>query len=310
MGARLLVAFLLTSWLAPAAHAAPAPRILYAGDWPGPTEIFAVDPSGRARSARSRPGGPTSPAGTSPRPAATGCLCRLRTAGGCSSAPPASRATRSTARRTGWRPPTAAASARSARSSARLVARLDPDRVLGQGRHPRRARRRERRPDRRPAQIADARVVACTAMLSRSRPGRRSSCCAAATSAGCSVPAERRTSPGLRTAAGSLLRVPARRRQLGEGRAGAPFHPARAGHRRRANPAWAPNRDAMAYVRPDGIRVADPRSGRSSLLVPLHPDRTCRGSSRLLRLVAERTAGRVRRDGTPSSTSPPDAPAY
>jgi WD40-like Beta Propeller Repeat len=35
----------LAAALAPAAHAA---RILYAGDWTGPTEIFAADPSGRA----------------------------------------------------------------------------------------------------------------------------------------------------------------------------------------------------------------------------------------------------------------------
>jgi WD40 repeat protein len=38
----------VTASLAPAARAAPAPRILYAGDWTGTTQIFAADPSGRA----------------------------------------------------------------------------------------------------------------------------------------------------------------------------------------------------------------------------------------------------------------------
>src|SRR2546428_5087594 len=40
---------LLAAWLVPAAHAARAPlRILYASDWNGPTQIFALDPTGRA----------------------------------------------------------------------------------------------------------------------------------------------------------------------------------------------------------------------------------------------------------------------
>jgi Tol biopolymer transport system component len=46
MQRRLLVVAVAAAWLAPAAHAAP--RIVYASDWNGPTQIFLSDPSGRA----------------------------------------------------------------------------------------------------------------------------------------------------------------------------------------------------------------------------------------------------------------------
>src|SRR5207245_1273099 len=45
---RWLLVLLVAAWIAPDAHAAGAQRILYASDWTGATEIFAVDPSGRA----------------------------------------------------------------------------------------------------------------------------------------------------------------------------------------------------------------------------------------------------------------------
>jgi dipeptidyl aminopeptidase/acylaminoacyl peptidase len=51
----------LATAFAPAAHAARAPRILYAGDWTGPMQIFAADPSGRAPLGQvtfARPAGP------------------------------------------------------------------------------------------------------------------------------------------------------------------------------------------------------------------------------------------------------------
>jgi Tol biopolymer transport system component len=48
MGRRLVVAVLVAAWLAPASFAASVPRIVYAADWSGPTEIFAIDPNGRA----------------------------------------------------------------------------------------------------------------------------------------------------------------------------------------------------------------------------------------------------------------------
>jgi WD40-like Beta Propeller Repeat len=51
----------LAAMLAPAAHGARAPRILYAGDWTGPMQIFAADPSGRAPLGQvtfARPAGP------------------------------------------------------------------------------------------------------------------------------------------------------------------------------------------------------------------------------------------------------------
>ncbi|MDX6408459.1 MAG: hypothetical protein QOE13_1530, partial [Gaiellaceae bacterium] len=38
----------LTAWAAPAAQAAGPSRILYSSDWAGPSQIFALDPSGRA----------------------------------------------------------------------------------------------------------------------------------------------------------------------------------------------------------------------------------------------------------------------
>jgi hypothetical protein len=49
---KALLAAALMLWLAPAARAAPATRIIYAGDWTGQTEIFAVDPSGKAHVAQ------------------------------------------------------------------------------------------------------------------------------------------------------------------------------------------------------------------------------------------------------------------
>jgi hypothetical protein len=44
---KVLLGVALALWLAPAANAAPT-RILYAGTWTGHTEIYAVDPTGRA----------------------------------------------------------------------------------------------------------------------------------------------------------------------------------------------------------------------------------------------------------------------
>jgi hypothetical protein len=51
---KALLAAALAVWTAPAAHAAPAGRTLYAGDWTGQMEIFAVDPSGKAPPAQIR----------------------------------------------------------------------------------------------------------------------------------------------------------------------------------------------------------------------------------------------------------------
>ena len=45
---RTLAIGVLAAALAPTAHATRSPRILYAGDWTGPTQIFVADPSGRA----------------------------------------------------------------------------------------------------------------------------------------------------------------------------------------------------------------------------------------------------------------------
>ena len=59
--ARLLAIGVGATVLAPAAHAARAPRILYAGDWAGPMQIFAADPSGHAPLGQvtfARPAGP------------------------------------------------------------------------------------------------------------------------------------------------------------------------------------------------------------------------------------------------------------
>jgi len=47
-GGAFAIGVLVAATLAPPAHAAPAPRIVYASDWTGPTEIFAADPSGRS----------------------------------------------------------------------------------------------------------------------------------------------------------------------------------------------------------------------------------------------------------------------
>ena len=48
LGSALATGVIVAALLAPAARAAPSPRILFASDWTGPTEIFAADPSGRA----------------------------------------------------------------------------------------------------------------------------------------------------------------------------------------------------------------------------------------------------------------------
>jgi hypothetical protein len=48
LGGALAIGVLVAATLAPGAHAAPAPRIVYASDWTGPTEILAADPSGRS----------------------------------------------------------------------------------------------------------------------------------------------------------------------------------------------------------------------------------------------------------------------
>lgn len=45
---KVLVGVAIALWLASAAHAAAATRILYIGDWTGHPEVFAVDPSGKA----------------------------------------------------------------------------------------------------------------------------------------------------------------------------------------------------------------------------------------------------------------------
>src|SRR5438874_11778832 len=47
MRLRHVVVLAAAAALAPAAHAASTPRILYAGDWTGSMQIFAADPSGR-----------------------------------------------------------------------------------------------------------------------------------------------------------------------------------------------------------------------------------------------------------------------
>lgn len=49
MRRRLVFALLLAVWLAPAAHAAQAPWILYTSDWSGALQVYAVDPSGHGR---------------------------------------------------------------------------------------------------------------------------------------------------------------------------------------------------------------------------------------------------------------------
>ena len=48
LGGVLAIGVTVAATLVPGAHAARAPRILYASDWLGPTEILAADPSGRA----------------------------------------------------------------------------------------------------------------------------------------------------------------------------------------------------------------------------------------------------------------------
>jgi hypothetical protein len=45
---KALLGVALALWLAPPAHATTATRVLYAGDWTGQMEIFAVDPTGKA----------------------------------------------------------------------------------------------------------------------------------------------------------------------------------------------------------------------------------------------------------------------
>jgi hypothetical protein len=44
---KALVVLFLALWLVPEAPAAVRTRILYASDWPGPTQIFSIDPAGR-----------------------------------------------------------------------------------------------------------------------------------------------------------------------------------------------------------------------------------------------------------------------
>jgi hypothetical protein len=44
---RALLGVALALWIAPAAHASAATRVLYTSDWSGHTEIYAVDPAGR-----------------------------------------------------------------------------------------------------------------------------------------------------------------------------------------------------------------------------------------------------------------------